>query len=141
MVEQLFPIHPKFVHFPIALIITALILDILSRIFRKENLHETAVVIYVVAAVFTPFVVWVGLWEQQRLHLNHPLLTQHKLFGLGTMCLSLVSLPVLWILRRGSLKVFRMAFTCLLLCLSVMVTATAYLGGKMVYEYGAGVQN
>jgi uncharacterized membrane protein len=140
MFEQLFPIHPKLVHFPIALFSTALILDILGRVFRKENLHEAAVVIYVIAAIFTPIVVWVGLWEQQRLHLNHPVLAQHKLYAFGTMWLSLISLPVLWLLKKAPRKVFRMVFTCLLLCIAVLVTVTGYFGGRMVYEYGAGVQ-
>jgi len=139
MIEQLLPVHPKLVHFPIALFSTALILDILGRIFRKENLHEAAVVMYVGAALFTPIVVWAGLWEQQRLHLHHPVLDQHKLYAWGTMWLSLISLPVLWLVKKRSLKVFRIVFTSLLLCLGLLVTVTGYWGGKMVYEYGAGV--
>jgi uncharacterized membrane protein len=139
MIEQLLPIHPKLVHFPIALFSTALILDILSRVFRKESLHEAAVVIYVVGALFTPIVVLAGLWEQQRLNLHHPVLEQHKLFGFITMWVSLTSLPVLWFLKKRSVKVFRIVFTSLLLYLATLVTATGYFGGKMVYEYGAGV--
>ncbi len=139
MIEQLFPIHPKLVHFPIALFCTALILDLVSRAFRKEGLHHAAVVIYVVAVVLTPLVVWAGLWEQQRLHLSHPLLTKHKLYAFGTMGVSLISLPVLWFFKRGSRRVFRMVFTGFLLSLAILVTAAGYFGGKMVYEYGAGV--
>jgi uncharacterized membrane protein len=139
MMEQLLPIHPKLVHFPIALFSTALILDILSRIFRKEKLYEAAVVIYAVGALFTPIVVWAGLFEQQRLNLHHPVLEQHKLYGFITMWLSLISLPVLWFLERLPFKFFRVIFTCFLLILALLVTATGYFGGKMVYEYGAGV--
>src|SRR5437016_820986 len=100
MLEPLLPIHPKLVHFPIALFITAFVLDILSRIVRKENLHEAAVVIFVTGAFLTPIVVWAGLWEQQRLHLDHPLLEQHKFYAFITMWLSSLSLPVLWFLKR-----------------------------------------
>ena len=89
----------------------------------------------------TPIVVWAGLWEQERLHLHHPVLEQHKLYAFGTMWLTLISLPVLWFLKKGPLKVFRIFFTCLLLSLTILVTVTGYWGGKMVYEYGAGVQN
>ena len=141
MIEQLLPLHPKLVHFPIALFSTALILDILSRVLRRENLHEAAVVIYVVGVMFTPIVVWVGLWEQQRLNLHHPILEQHKLYGFMTMWLSLISLPVLWFLRKISIKFFRIVFMGLLLSLAILVTTTGYFGGRMVYEYGAGVQN
>ncbi len=139
MFEQLLPMHPKLVHFPIALFSVALILDIISRILRRENLHEAAVVIYVVGALFTPLVVWAGLWEQQRLNLHHPVFEQHKLYAFITMWLSLVSLPVLWFMKKISFNSFRMVFTCLLLCLAMLVTVTGYLGGRMVYEYGAWV--
>jgi uncharacterized membrane protein len=139
MIEQLLPLHPKLVHFPIALFSTALILDILSRAFRKEKLHDTAVVIYAVGVLFTPIVVWAGLWEQQRLNLHHPVLEQHKMYGFITMWLSLVSLPMLWFVKKKSSQMFKIVFTCVLLSLSVLVTVTGYLGGRMVYEYGAGV--
>ncbi len=141
MLEQLFPIHPKLVHFPIALFMTAFALDSLSWIFRKEHLHNTAIVIYVFAALFTPLVVWTGLFEQQRLHLNHPVLNQHKLYAFGTMWISLASLPVLWFLKKFFSRNFRIIFTLLLLSLAILVTVTGHFGGRMVYEYGAGVQN
>ncbi len=133
------PIHPKLVHFPIALFITALVLDILGRALRRENLHDAAVVIYITATLFTPIVVCSGLWEQQRLHLYHPVLTQHKLFAFMTLGVSWVSLPMLWFMKKKSVKVFRTGFTFFLLCMALLVTATGYWGGKMVFEYGAGV--
>jgi uncharacterized membrane protein len=139
LIGLLNPIHPKLVHFPIAFFITAFVLDILSWILDKEKLHESAVVMYVIAAFSTPIVVLAGLWEQWRLHLNHPVLAQHKLYAFATMWVSLVSLPVLWSLKKVSLRIFRIVFTCLLLCLSILVTTAGYWGGKMVYEYGAGV--
>ena len=139
MIEQLIPLHPKLVHFPIALMITAFILDILSRIYRQDKLHEAALVVYIAGVLFTPVVVWAGMWEQQRLHLNHPLLSQHKLYAFVTMWVTWLSLPVLWFLRKRSLQAYRVMFSCLLLCLAMLVTVTGFYGGKMVYEYGAGV--
>ena len=119
-------------HFPIALFITAFVLDILSRVLRRENYHEAAIVVYIVAVVFTPIVVWAGLWEQGRLHLHHPILTQHKLYAFVVMWISLLSLPALWFIKKSSLKVFRVVFSCLLLCLAMLITLTGYYGGKMV---------
>jgi uncharacterized membrane protein len=139
MLDQLFPLHPKLVHFPIALFITAFALDILSWVLRKEDLHKAALVVYVSATLLTPLVVWSGLFEQERLHLRHPVLAQHKLYAFVTMWVSLASLPVLWFFKKASSKVFRMIFTSLLLCLALAVSITGYFGGRMVYEYGAGV--
>lgn len=139
MLEQLFPIHPKLVHFPIALMLTALALDVCSQIFKKEQLHKTAITIFVCAVLFTPIVVWSGLFEQDRLHMHHPVLNQHKLYAFWIMWVSLASLPILWIINKTTPKYFRIIFTLLLLSLAILVTVTAHLGGRMVYEYGAGV--
>src|SRR3990167_3650113 len=140
MLEYLQPIHPKFVHFPIALFTTALGFDIASFIFRKESLHKTALNIYVFAAVLTPIVVRAGLWEEERLHLNHPVLNLHRTFALWTMWVSLMSLPVLWFIKKRSKKFFRTFFVILLITVAVFVTLAAHNGGRLVYEYGTGVE-
>ena len=82
------------------------------------------------AVLFTPIVVLAGLWEQQRLHLNHPVLEQHKAYAFATMGLSLISLPILWLLKKWPLKTYRLVITSLLLCLVILVAITAYLGGS-----------
>nr|MBP9855290.1 hypothetical protein [Candidatus Omnitrophota bacterium] len=49
--------HPRMIHFPIALFIGAMGMEILSFIFKKETLHRTALHMYILAAVITPLVV------------------------------------------------------------------------------------
>ena len=139
MLNFLTPFHPKLVHFPIALFMTALIFETLSRCFKKNLLSEAALLIYCFSAIFTPAVVYSGLVEQGRLHLNHPILIQHKNFAFLTMWISLASLPILWFLRKTSEKIFRNFFFILLLALSITVTLAGFYGGKMVYEYSVGV--
>lgn len=141
MLELLTPIHPKLVHFPIALFLTALGLDILSLVFRKKEFHQSAIYLYVGAALLTPLVVRTGIWEAERLHLNHPLLTKHSLMAQRTMWISLMSLPVLWFIKREFTKYFRGLFIVLLLSIAGLVTYTGHLGGQMVYEYGVGVES
>jgi len=141
MFDFLIPLHPKLVHFPIALIMTALIFELLGRFLKKNPLSEAALLIYVFAAALTPVVVYTGLGEEARLHLHHPLLEEHEKFALLTMWISLASLPVLWFLRRASEKVFKNSFLLLLLILAVTVTVAAHFGGQMVYGYGVGVSS
>ena len=140
MFESLIPIHPKLVHFPIALFMTSLGFEVAAFVLRKDHFHKTAVYLYVVAALMSFVVVQSGIWEQARLHLNHPVLTQHRMMGLWTMWISLISLPVMWLLKLFLPKFFRPAFVIFLVVVCRIVTLTAHEGGKMVYEYGVGVE-
>ena len=142
-------LHPKVIHFPIALFIGAIGMEVLSLIFsavgrsslggKKDNLHRTAFHMYILATVITPFVVLTGLQEAEHLHLGHPILTIHKNFGLLTMWTSLISLPILWIVNKRNPKILRALFLVFLLVIATFVTVTGHNGGRMVYEYGVGV--
>ena len=102
-------------------------------------MHQTAVHMYILAALSTPFVVQTGLWEEDALHLKHPVLERHEFFALWVMWVSLVSLPLLWFIRTKSSQYFRIAFVlCLILMVSWVMT-TGYYGGRLVYEYGVGM--
>ena len=132
-------LHPKVIHLPIALFIGAMGMEVLSLIFKKDNLHRTALHMYILATVITPFVVLTGLQEAEHLHLGHPILTIHKNFGLLTMWTSLISLPILWIVNKQNPKILRALFLVFLLVMATFVTITGHNGGRMVYEYGVGV--
>ena len=132
-------LHSKVIHFPIALFLGAMGMETLSLTFKKERLHRTALDMYILATVITPFVVITGLQEAEHLHLGHPVLTIHKNFGLLTMWTSLISLPILWIVNKQNSKIFRVMFLVFLLIIATFVTVTGHNGGRMVYEYGVGV--
>lgn len=140
MPELLAPIHPKLVHFPIALFISALLLEIISLIARKEDWHRCALILYTAAALLTPVVVRTGMWEVDRIRLSHPILTSHRLFALWTMWVSLMSLPVLYFLNRERPGWVKPLFVVLLLAVAVLVTFAGHYGGTMVYEYGVGTE-
>jgi uncharacterized membrane protein len=115
-------------------------LEILNWISGKRFFHQCAICIYVFAALITPLVIRTGLWEAQRLHLSHPLLDQHQTYALGTMWTSLMSLPVLWFSAQKYPKIFRSLFVICLITAASLVTLTGDKGGKMVYEYGVGME-
>lgn len=140
MFDYLIPLHPKLVHYPIALFTTAIGFDIASFIFRKEALHKTALNIYVVAALMTPIVVRAGIWEEERLHLGHPVLETHRMFALWTMWVALMSLPVLWFIKKELPRYFRAIFIIFLSATVVFVSLAGHNGGRMVYEYAVGVE-
>ena len=106
-------LHPMVVHFPIALFISALGFEMLSLILKKENLHQSALRIYILAVLTTPLVVLTGLWEADEWHLvSHPVFNLHKTFALVTMGMALVTLPILWIMKKRAGHFYRQGGTC-----------------------------
>ena len=133
-------LHPAVVHFPIALFLSALALEVLGRIFSREALHKSAVHIYLLAAFLTPFVALTGLREANELHLVHRVLDLHRIFALSTMWLALASLLMLWNIKRRIAGFFRTAFLIVLILLASFVSIAAYHGGRLVYEYSVGIE-
>ena len=132
-------IHPALVHLPIALFLCAFGFEVASRVLQKQNWHRTALHLYILAAVLSPVVVQAGLWEQAYLHLHHPLVETHKVFGLITMWTALTSLPVLWFVQKKNPQLFRKVFIIFTLFIAMTVSTAAYYGGRMVYDYGVGI--
>ena len=135
-----FNLHPIVVHFPIALFISAFIFKIGHCIFKKEWVQHTALSVYGFAVCMTPIVVWTGLAQADQHHLNHPVLTAHKNFALFVLGMSWISVPVLWGLHKKSKHIFKYAFLIFTIVAVVGVVLTAYNGGRLVYEYGIGVE-
>lgn len=133
-------LHPMVVHFPIALFIVAVGLDIMSLIFKKKEWHQSALTMYVLAALFTPLVIRTGIIEAVKLKLDHPLLDEHRTNAIRLMWLSLASLPILYLVKNKWSKGFRIIFIIFLISMAGLVSFTAHKGGQMVYEYGVGVE-
>ncbi|MCB9772643.1 MAG: hypothetical protein H6754_08870 [Candidatus Omnitrophica bacterium] len=138
-IQMLYPIHPKLVHFPIALVISAMGMQGLGCLFRKDFLRNGALLMLILGVLSMSVVMWSGLLEAERLHLNHPVLTAHKQFAFAAMWSSLVALPILWVLRSKNIKIFQIVFLIVLIIVSSLLGLAAHQGGRMVYEYGVGV--
>ena len=134
------PLHPKMIHFPVALFTTALILELLGFVSKKDVWHQSALILYVLAALMTPLVVRTGMWEVERIGLSHSILNSHRQFALWTMWVSLMSLPVLYLLYKECRQWIKPVFVCLLIAVAVCVTLAGHYGGTMVYEYGVGTE-
>ena len=135
------PFHPIVVHFPVALFISAVLFELVGLIFHKESLQKTAFQLYIFATLITPWIVVTGLLEADRLNLHHPLLEAHQKFAFLTMWVSLMSLPVVWVIRREFTKYFPVIFLVVLIVTAGGVILTGDRGGHMVYEYGVGMRN
>lgn len=126
------------VHFPIAFFIGALVLEIVSLIFRKETLHQTAVTLFLLGAFTSVFAVVTGWEEAEELRLRHQVLDFHKVFAFLTLGISWLSLLILWFFRNKA-EVSRQFFAVVVFLTAFCVMGAAYNGGRLVYEYGVGV--
>ncbi|MCQ9208487.1 MAG: hypothetical protein NG712_03825 [Omnitrophica bacterium] len=131
-------LHPIIVHFPIALLVSALGLEILSLIFKKENLHQAAWCNYILGALAAALAVLTALIEDETL--KHTVFYIHRSLGYWTAAGSLSLLVGLWLVKRKTQAVFRRAFLIVLVIVSCLTLATGYYGGRLVYEYGIGVE-
>lgn len=137
-------IHPLIVHFPIALIMVIFILDFLGVLFKRKSFLSTANILTIFAAAGAVMAVVSGLIAEDSIwHTDaaHELLELHETIGFTVLGLTLILLVLRPAVKKK--KLFgSLGWLAVLLSFvaSVLVGYTGYLGGEMVYKYGAGVQ-
>ena len=139
LIGLLYPLHPKLVHFPIALMVSAMGMQALGMFFKNDSWCKGAWLMFTLGLLAMPIVILSGLLEADRLHLHHPVLNAHKLFAFWAAGISWTALPLLWFMRHKGIRSFKIIFLIVLISASVLLDLAAHQGGRMVYEYGVGV--
>lgn len=134
-------LHPALVHFPVALFVSALMMEAASFLFKKESFHRSAIHLYALACILAPLVVWTGFEEAEHNHLKHPVLSWHRNFALATLWTSWIGAGLFWLVQQRFKKYARTVFVIFLLLTAGLVTLAAYNGGRLVYEYAVGVES
>ena len=107
---------------------------------KKESFHRSAIHLYGLACILAPLAVWTGLEEAEHEHLKHPVVDLHRNLALATLWVSWVGALSLGVVYKRFLKYFRPIFIIFLSLTVALVTLAAYNGGRLVYEYGIGVE-
>ena len=136
-------IHPLIVHFPIALIIVIFILDFLGVLFKRKSFLSTANILTIFAATGAVMAVISGMVAEESVwHAGeaHELLELHEIIGFIVLGLTLILLIFRPAVKKKLFGSLGWVAVLLSFVASMLVGYTGYLGGEMVYKYGAGVQ-
>jgi len=141
------PFHPQIVHTPVALLIFSAFFAILARLFDRDWLKKTSVLLLVFGFLGAFLAEQSGKpahrvpeHEQGVPELDIDTHAAAAKYVTWTAGLALLALGVATRVRGG----FASALSVLALVLQIMsavaVGRTAYLGGKLVYDHGANVK-
>ena len=134
-------VHPLVVHFPIALLLVGAGLDGAALALRRPSLHRIALWDLALGTLMAGAAVLSGLQAEDVAKHSFEIwqvITWHKRLGISTFILGLM--VVSWRLaKRDRLSPrARMVTTALTVMLVGTLSVGAYLGGRLVYEFGGG---
>lgn len=129
--------HPLIIHFPIALLVLSGVVE-LWRMARRRPAYVDGVPLLVrVAAVFAVVAAASGLIWSREHDASDALLMQHRNFGVITAGVSLAVLVAGELARRRPLNgPLALTFRLGLFAATLLVAATAHMGGRMVFGEG-----
>ena len=143
MLETLTPFHPRIVHFPIALSIVGAVFIIIGTLRRQDRWTEYGQLTLLLGWVGIMAAVVTGLIDQTKAPQTAEVATvinQHITAGIALLIA--VGLALYWPLRNKKLwqSSARWGYVALLVAIVVLVFVEGWLGGKLVYHLGVGVQ-
>jgi uncharacterized membrane protein len=133
--------HPLVVHFPIALLLTAVCLDGLALVLKRPSLHRIALWNLSLGTLGAGVAVWTGYRAADIAKHSfeiHQVMELHRKLGIATLILG--SSAVIWRLWKRDCLTNRARILALLVMLAMVGTLSfgAHLGGRLVYEFGVG---
>ncbi len=137
------PLHPFFTHFPIALLVVGLAFEVIGLLRKQSLFGEMSFWMLLGGAAGAVLAVVTGGWEEDKLTMSenlHEAVEQHETIGFVVAWI-IAALFVWKLLRRAYMKenetrVFVGAYTVAVL----LMLYGGWLGGKLVYDFGAGVK-
>ncbi len=138
MAMRLQELHPSLVHVPIAALPTTVLCDLFGKITGSRGLERLGRWGMLVTAASAALAAAAGLIAQEEVNVEGPALDAlitHRNLNASVLVLTSV-------LAARRIRDRRITFGHLAASLASLagVSYSAYLGGKLVYEYGAGVE-
>ncbi|MHB1688132.1 MAG: DUF2231 domain-containing protein [Ignavibacteriaceae bacterium] len=148
--EFLAQLHPKIVHFPIALLSVYVLLEITGVIFKKDLFSKTAHLILLLGVLGALAAVLTGnqaedvahLWHKLGANINLDAIENHSDYANITLWYfaGLLVLRTFVVLNKKFTGYLKYIFVVLSLLGLFFIYQTGNYGGKLVYDYGVGTQ-
>jgi uncharacterized membrane protein len=135
------PLHPAFVHYPIALVTFSFLADLLGRVFNVRSLRSAGFWSLVAALIFGAITVTTGYFDFKRDALGDVSKYADFHMDVGWILISAVLVLCLWrwlVYARRDLPPGIPYLIAALIVLGLTLFQGWY-GGEMVYSQGAGV--
>jgi len=137
-------IHPKVVHFPIALLTTYSLLEIVGIVFKKEFISKSALLILCLG-VFTAFFAVLtgnqaasefGFWNEK----SNSLLNEHQTYATYLLWFSVIvcGFRIFVVLKKKFTGIINYIFILFALIIIFLVYETGMHGGDLVKKFGIG---
>ncbi len=142
--QELINVHPLFVHFPIALLLTSTAFYFLGTIFKKADLVGAAKWELYFGTLASAVTVWTGLKAAETVAHGgdtHQIMMMHQYFGFAVLGISLVLSAWVFFSKENIPGKGKPVFLLALVVLAAVLTQGADLGGRMVFLHGTGVGN
>lgn len=137
-------IHTKVVHFPIALLATYSILEVIGISFKKEFITKSALLILCLGVVTSLFAVLTGnqaatdflFWTDQ----SKALLSSHQSYATFLLWLSAIvcGLRIYVVIKKKFVGWIKYVFLIFAIGILFLVFKTGTYGGDLVKKYGIG---
>jgi uncharacterized membrane protein len=135
-------LHPMLVHFPIALLITSVLFDVLGAWLTRESLREGALWLLVLG-VLTGLAAFasgdVAAEAAEKAGVAESLIETHEHLAGATVGVFGALLVWRLLLRNRFSPRTRVAYLMVAIVGLGLLSATGHYGGSLVYEHGAGV--
>lgn len=138
---QIHLLHPKMVHFAVALLIMAWLFELLRRLTGKEAFGAAARWNMIFGGLAAVAALVTGLLAEDRVVIPTAageVFERHETFGYITMILGVILL-IVQVAPGGLHRRFRALVLIVSTAAVVSLTIGAYNGGRLVYDFGVGV--
>ena len=137
------PVHPTIVHFPIALLFTAVFFEIFGSWIQRDSYRQFGQWLLILGLISGIVASAVGFWGEEAVvaaGVPEKAVDRHEFLAVITLVVFALMLFIRWRVRdRWSVRNQSIYFILAVLGVLLLGT-TGYFGGDLVYRYGAGVQ-